>query len=497
MNFVNDYFPTKMLIDGKWVEGDGKEKAEVINPANNETLFSLRPASKTQLEEAVEAANKAFYSKEWSKMDGVDRGRYILKISEMIEKNAEKLATLEALETGKTISECKNEVIMTVRHFQFFAGLAGKINGESIPEPYRVTYTLREPFGVIGQIVPWNTTLKLMARGLAGALACGNTMVVKPSIVAPATLLEFGKAVQEAGLPKGVVNIIAGAGSTIGKDLVCHPKVRKIVFTGGTEGGVQVLRQAADTVTPCCLELGGKGPIIITKEADVDEAVEGVLTQAFARKGEVCFAGTRAIVDSKIHDEFVDKLVKRAEKIKLADTMDETSEMGPLISSEHLQEVLDYIDEGKKEGAKVVTGGKKPSDLELQKGNYILPTVLTEVTQDMKVAQEEIFGPVLCVMRYNEVKEAVRDANDTKYGLAAYIWCNDVRISHNIADELETGIVFINSYGYSSEIPFGGYKMSGIGREHGWEAIREYTQMKSVVIGLTEFKPKLEFGKSK
>lgn len=494
MKFEKDFFPNKLLIDGKWVEGEVKQAAEVVNPSNNEVLFSIKPASADQVNAAVESAHKAFKDTSWSKMDGIDRSNAIQRMAKLIEKNADKLATLEALETGKTIRECKYEVSMTVRHFQYFAGLAGKINGETIPEPYRVTYTLREPYGVVAQIVPWNTTLKLMARGLAAALACGNTMVVKPSIVAPATLLEFGKVIKEAGLPDGVVNIVTGAGKEIGTPLIAHPLVRKVVFTGGTEGGIQVLQQAADTVTPCCLELGGKGPIILTKDTDIDEAVEGVMTQAFARKGEVCFAGTRVLIDNSIHDEFVDKLVKRAEEIVLKDTMDETAEMGPLISKESLYGVLEQIERAKQAGAKVVTGGSKPDDPELQKGNFILPTVLTDVTQDMPIARDEVFAPVLCVIKYNDVSEAIHDANDLEYGLAAYVWSNDVRLAHSIASELETGNVFINSYGYSSEIPFGGYKMSGIGREHGWEAIHEYTQVKSVTVGLTEFKPKLGFG---
>ncbi len=497
MNFDKNYFPSKLFIDGKWVEGEVEKASNVVNPATNEVLFSIKPASANQVEQAVEAAHKAFKNETWRKMDGIERSNVILEIASLVEKHSDKLATLEALETGKTIRECRYEVSMTVRHFQFFAGLAGKINGETIPEPRRITYTLREPFGVIAQIVPWNTTLKLMARGLAAALACGNTMVIKPSIVAPATLLEFGKIIEESSLPTGVVNIVTGSGQAIGTPLISHPLVRKVIFTGGTEGGIQVLQQAASTVTPCVLELGGKGPIIITKDVDLDETVRGVMTQAFNRKGEVCFAGTRILIDETIHDAFVEKLVKRAEEIVLKDTMDVDAEMGPLISQEHLAAVLEHVEGAKRAGAKVVTGGSRPADPQLQKGNYILPTVITDVTQDMPIARAEVFAPVLAVLRYKDLDQAIKDANDTDYGLAAYVWSNDLRIAHNIADQLETGNVFINSYGYSSEIPFGGYKMSGIGREHGWEAIHEYTQVKSVCIGLTSFKSKLPFGTDK
>lgn len=487
-------FTTKMLVNGEWIEGSGEQKTEVHNPSTNEVLFSLREAEADDVNSAVNAAYMAFKDPRWSKMDGIERGKLLLRIASLIRGNAEKLATIEALETGKTIRETKLEMDMTSRHFEYFAGWTSKVSGESIPEPERITYTLREPYGVIAHVVPWNSTIKLMARSLAAALACGNTSVIKASILAPAAILEFGKIVQEAGFPNGAINIITGPGSTTGAALVSHPKVRKVAFIGGVEAGVQVLRLASRNITPVLIELGGKGPIIVTEDVDIKEAVEGVMAQAFTRKGEVCFAGTRLFIHTKIHDRFVDHLVERTKQIRLGLAMDETSEMGPLISKEQLNRVMNYIEDGKKAGAKLLIGGARPDDMRLSKGNFLLPTIFTGVTQEMRVAQEDIFGPVLCVSSYNAVEQAVQDANSVVYGLAAYIWTNDLRKAHKIARQLETGNVFVNTYGYSSEIPFGGHKMSGIGREHGLEAIREYTQVKSVCVGLEPYKPKLGFG---
>lgn len=494
MDILSVEFNTKMLIDGKWVEGSEPQGIEVVNPSNNEPLFKIHPAGLEDMNAAVEASDKAFKNPQWNEMDGIARGRLLSKIADGIRNHAEKFSLIESLETGKTIREARLEVVMTVRHFEYFAGWTSKILGNSIPEPGRFTYTLREPYGVIASIVPWNSTLKLMARSLAASLACGNTTVIKASIIAPATILEFGRIVQEAELPSGVVNIITGPGSTTGAALVAHPKVRKVVFIGGTDAGVQILRQAANNVTPVTLELGGKGPIIVTEDVDIEEAVEGVLSQAFTRKGEVCFAGTRLFLHNKIYDRFMERTVERTKQIKLGWATDEDSDMGPLISKEQLNRVMQYIEDGKKAGANVAAGGKRPSDSRLREGNFLLPTILTEVAPAMRIAKEEIFGPVLCVFRYNDVEEAIREANNVVYGLAAYIWSNDIRTAHKIAHRLETGNVFVNTYGYSSEIPFGGYKMSGFGREHGLDAIREYTQLKSICIGLDRYKPKISFG---
>jgi aldehyde dehydrogenase (NAD+) len=310
--------------------------------------------------------------------------------------------------------------------------------------------------------------------------------------VAPLSVLRFAKTVHEAGFPPGSVNIITGSGRTVGKAIVEHPQVRKIIFTGGTEGGHEILQQAVRTVTPAVLELGGKGPIIVCDDVDWNEAIDGVLTQAFARKAEVCFAGTRLFLPAGMHDEFVADLAAKAAKIPMGNPLDDRTQLGPLMTPDRLTEILEKIDKARANGAKIYCGGDKARQPGLAKGNFLPPTILTDVTPRMSVARDELFGPVLCVTAYRELADAVAMANDSDYGLASYVWSNDIRKSTKIANALESGNVFINSYGYQSEIPFGGYKMSGIGREHGPEAIHEYTQAKSITVGLERFKSRFD-----
>lgn len=475
----------QVLIDGQWREGRGSRPIDVLNPSTNEVLFRLQPASADDVNDAVEAAWRAFREGAWGRMAGLEKGRLMARLAALLRERVEVLAELEARNTGIPIRESRFEVASAARHLEYFAGFAGKIEGgaASLPDN-RLMYTIREPLGVVGQAVPWNSPLKLMARGCAAALACGNTLVMKPSAVAGASVLQFGKLVQEAAFPNGVVNIVTGPGSAIGAAIVRHPGIRKIVFTGGTAGGKEVLRDAADNVTPALVELGGKGPIIVCADAEMDEAVDGVMSQAFARLGQVCFAGTRLFLPDSIHDEFVERLARKAYAVRVGDAMDEATEMGPLISRSHLESVLRYVEDATREGAHVVPGGGRVSEPGLSRGNFMRPVIVTGVKPGMKIAQEEVFGPVLAVFRYTDLSQAVREANATSYGLAGYIWTSDVRQAHRLASALECGNVFINTYRYGSEVPFGGYKQSGIGREHGYEALREYTQVKSVVIGL-------------
>jgi acyl-CoA reductase-like NAD-dependent aldehyde dehydrogenase len=409
--------------------------------------------------DAVEAAWRAFREGAWGRMAGLERGQLMARLAALLRERVEVLAELEARNTGIPIRESRFEVVSAARHLEYFAGFAGKIEGGAAPLPdNRLMYTIREPLGVVGQAVPWNSPLKLMARGCAAALACGNTLVMKPSAVAGASVLHFGKLVQEAGFPNGVVNIVTGPGSSIGAAIVRHPGIRKVVFTGGTAGGREVLRDAANNVTPALVELGGKGPIIVCADAELDEAVDGVMSQAFARLGQVCFAGTRLFLPASIHDEFVERLARKAHALRVGDA---------------------------------VPGGGRVTEPGLARGNFMRPVIVTGVTPAMKIAQEEVFGPVLAVFRYVDLEHAVREANATSYGLAGYIWTSDVRQAHRLAQALECGNVFINTYRYGSEVPFGGYKQSGIGREHGYEALREYTQVKSVVIGLDRWHDKV------
>jgi acyl-CoA reductase-like NAD-dependent aldehyde dehydrogenase len=425
-------------------------------------------------------------------MTGRDRGVLLHRVAELLRRDLETFATIESIDTGIPIRETRMEVSTSALHMEYFAGLAGKLEGSYQDLGSRFNYTRREPFGVIGQIVPWNTPLKLMARGFAAAVACGNTMVVKPSIVAPLSVLRFAKIVEEAGFPKGAINILTGSGRTVGRAIVEHPKVRKIIFTGGTEGGQEILRQCVPTVTPAVLELGGKGPIIVSEQIDWDEAIDGVLTQAFARKAEVCFAGTRLFIPNGLHDRFVSDLAAKAERIPMGDPLDGNTQLGPLMTAERLAEIVTDVKGAQRSGAEVACGGGKVLDKGLEQGNFMAPTILTGVTPEMDVAQNELFGPVLCVTTYDDLDDAVEMANNSEFGLASYVWSNDIRTSNRLANRLESGNVFINSYGYQSEIPFGGYKMSGIGREHGVEAMHEYTQVKSITVGMERFKSRFD-----
>lgn len=479
----------QVLINGEWHRGRGQAPVEVLNPSTNSLLFRLHQASGEDVDAAVEAAWTAYREGPWGRMPGLEKGQLLARLAGLIRQHQEILAELEARNTGIPIRESRFEVTSAARHLEYFAGFAGKVEGTASALPNdRLMYTLREPLGVVAQCVPWNTPLKLMARGCAAALACGNTLIIKPSVIACASVLYFGKLVEEAGFPKGVVNIVPGPGSTVGSALVRHPGIRKVVFTGGTESGKEVLVDAGRNVVPALVELGGKGPILVCDDADVDEAVDGVMAQAFARQGEVCFAGTRLFLPDTLHDDFVRRLAERANTICIGDAMDEGTQMGPLISRAHLGAVIGHIEAAVAEGAHVVPGGGRPADPGLPAGNFIRPTILTGVKQGMKVAQDEVFGPVLAVLRYGDLGQAVRDANATEFGLASYIWTRDLRQAHRLAAALECGNVFVNTYRYGSEVPFGGYKQSGIGREHGSEALREYTQVKSVVIGLDRWR---------
>ena len=481
-----------LYIDGAWQAGAGEDSFSVINPYDNAEICRIAPASIGQTMAAAEAANRAFNSPSWRTMVGRERGELLYRLAQLLRRDLELFAHIESLDTGIPIRETRLEIATSALHLEYFAGLAGKIEGTYQDLGSRFNYLRREPYGVIGQIVPWNTPLKLMTRGFAAAVACGNTIVIKPSVVAPLSVMRFAHLVHEAGFPKGAVNVVTGPGRTIGKAIVEHPKVRKVIFTGGLEAGREILQQCVHSVTPAVLELGGKGPIIVCEDIDWEEAIDGVLTQAFARKAEVCFAGTRLFVPKTMHERFVAALAQKASTIPMGNPLDPNTQLGPLASSSRLEEILAAIAIAKEAGAVVQCGGEKASGEGLANGNFLPPTILTNITPEMRVAQEELFGPVLCVTAYTDLNEAVAIANDTEFGLASYVWCNDIRKAHALATVLESGNVFINSYGYQSEIPFGGYKGSGMGREHGLEAMREYTQVKSVTVGLGRFQSRFD-----
>jgi aldehyde dehydrogenase (NAD+)/phenylacetaldehyde dehydrogenase len=407
-------------------------------------------------------------------------------MGERILERADELARLETLHNGKPIFESRQiEIPASAECFQYYAGWADKIHGETIPvKGSYLTYTLREPVGVVAAIVPWNFPLLLTSWKVAPALACGNTVIVKPATQTPLTALALGEIASEVGLPPGVLNVVTGLGSEIGQHIVEHPGIDKIAFTGDTRTGKEIMRGAASTLKHITLELGGKSPNIVFPDADLDAAVRGATTGIFYGKGEVCAAGSRLLVDRKIKDEFVEKVAARARKMVPGDPMDPKTRLGAIASKAQMDRVLGYIDTAKKEGAVLVAGGNR-ADIGTGKGFFLQPTVFTDVTPSMTIAREEIFGPVLATIDFGDVDEAIARANDSEYGLAAAVWTKDIKKAHYVARRLQAGTVWINTYNiYDTAAPFGGYKQSGFGREMSMHALQHYTQVKSVWVDL-------------
>lgn len=478
--------PGRLFIGGKWIEAASGKTFETINPANGEPLAAVAEGDALDIDFAVKAARKAFESDPWASMSAADRGKIIWKIGDLILKYADEFARLESLDNGKPIWESKNiDLPQTADVFQYYAGWATKIHGETVPvKGNYFAYTLREPVGVVGGIIPWNFPLLLASWKVAPALACGNTMVLKPAEQTPLTALRLAEICQEAGLPDGVLNVVTGFGPTAGAALVKHPDVDKIAFTGSYQVGQEIMRNAASTLKKISLELGGKSPNIVFADADLDAAVKGATVGIFYNKGEVCCAGSRLFVEEKIHDQFLEKLLERAKKLVPGDPLDPKTRLGPLVSDEQLRKVTSYIEAGKREGAKLVCGGDRPA-VGNGKGYFLNPTVFDDVKNEMKIAREEIFGPVLATIRFADFDEVIAKSNDTFYGLAAAIWTKEIKKAHTAARALKAGTVWINTINmFDSTVPFGGYKMSGFGRELGQHALELYTQVKSVWVDL-------------
>src|SRR5450432_3076116 len=478
--------PGKLLINGQWSEGSGKP-FDSINPATGEVLTQIADASAHDVDQAVIAARKAFddTAGPWRKMSASDRGKILWKIADLLEKNIDELAELETLDNGKPIFESRYvDMPMVADVFRYFAGWATKIHGETVNTlETAFTYTLREPVGVVGLIVPWNFPLLLASWKVGPALACGNTIVLKPAEQTPLTTLRFGELVVEAGFPAGVVNVLTGGPET-GKAIVAHPGIDKIAFTGSTAVGKEIMRGAADTLKRVTLELGGKSPNIVFADADVDSAVKGAINGIFYGKGEVCNAGSRLFLESKLKDEFTEKLVARTSKMRPGDPLDPKTRLGAVVSQAQMQTVLGFIEAGKKDGATLVAGGNRVS-IDGSNGFFIEPTIFGDVKNNMKIAKEEIFGPVLSVLTFDDVDEAIEQANNNPYGLAAAVWTRDVKRAHTVSRRLKAGTVWINTYGLmDASLPFGGYKSSGFGRELGAHAMEHYTELKSVWLNL-------------
>lgn len=479
--------PVKMLIGGQWVESASGKVFETYNPSTGDVLARVAEGESEDINRAVAAARKAFESGPWPKMTPSQRGRLLWKLADLIEKNAEELAQLETLDNGKPIRYSRSvDVPMTSDHFRYFAGWATKLEGDTIPVsiPNMFTYTLREPLGVVGQIIPWNFPLQMASWKLAPALACGNTVVLKPAEQTPLTALRLGELMLEAGFPEGVVNIVPGFGETAGAALAAHMDVDKVAFTGSTEVGKKILQASVGNLKRVTLELGGKSPNIIFPDADMRFAVRGAMNAIFFNQGQVCTAGSRLFVHKSVYDQVLSGLTDVAGKMKLGQGIDPSTEMGPLVSQEQLERVTGYIESGKREGATTTTGGGRPNDAALS-GYFVQPTVFDNVSDEMTIAREEIFGPVVAAFPFEDIEEVAARANKSIYGLAAGVWTSDVKKVHRMAAALKAGVVWVNTYNmFDAAAPFGGYKQSGYGREMGHAVLDAYTQVKTVWVNL-------------
>jgi acyl-CoA reductase-like NAD-dependent aldehyde dehydrogenase len=478
----------KMLVSGEWVDALSGKTFESINPYTGRVWATAPEAGEKDVDRAVKAARKAFDEGPWGAMTGTERARLMRRLADLLAENAQELATVESTDNGKLLREMGSQLGALAEWYYYFAGAADKIQGENIPsdKPNFFVYTRREPIGVVGAIVPWNSPLLLLTFKLAPALAAGCTVVIKPAEQTPASILEFAKLFEEAGFPPGVVNVVTGFGEGAGRPLVRHPGVDKVAFTGSTQTGIGVMKDAADHLARVSLELGGKSPNIVFDDADLEASNNGVVSGIFAATGQTCIAGSRLFVHERAHDELVERLSEKAGTIKLGNPLEMETEMGPVAFKEQLDKVQSYIEVGRQEGAELIYGGKRPDSEQLKDGYFIEPTIFTRVDNDMRVAREEIFGPVLSVIPFESEEDLIRQANDTSYGLAAGIWTKDIQRAHRVAHALRAGTVWVNSYRtLSFNTPFGGYKMSGMGRENGLESLKDYTQVKSVWVELS------------
>lgn len=473
---------TKMLIGGKWLDSLSGKTFPTINPATEEKIADVAYGGKEDIDLAVDAATRAFYEGPWRRMDARERGRLLNRLADLIEKNFDELLALEVLDNGKPVREAKTgDLPLVIDCLRYYAGWADKIQGETIPVRGRYfCYTKREPVGVVGQIIPWNFPMLMVAWKWGPALAAGCTLVMKPAEQTPLTCLRMAELAQEAGFPDGVINVVPGFGDT-GAALVRHPGVDKIAFTGHYETAQIIMKDAAPTLKRLTFELGGKSPNIVFADADLEAATQGSFLGIYLNQGQCCCAGSRLFVEEKVHDQLISMLVNKAKARKVGDPFAPDTEQGPQIDQAQFDKIMEFIHKGKQAGANCIVGGNRVGS----KGYFVEPTIFTDVKDDMEIAKHEIFGPVLSILKFKDIDEVIRRANSTYYGLAAAVWTRDITKAHRIADEVRAGTVWINCYdAFDAAAPFGGYKMSGQGRELGAEGLKAYTETKTVVVSL-------------
>lgn len=477
----------QLFIDNTWVDSQSRGTFTSLDPATGDVLAEVPRGTKEDIDLAVAAARRAFESDEWQDILPAERGRYLFKIAEAIRAKKDTLAKLESLDTGKPLTQAYGDVEVAARYCEYYGGVADKILGETIPvRPEILDYTLREPLGVSGQIVPWNYPIQIAMRGIAPAIAAGNTVVVKPAEDTPMTAMELAKITLEIGLPAGVLNIVTGYGREAGAALANHPDVNQLTFTGSVPTGVTIMEAAAKNVVPLTLELGGKSPNIVFADANLEEASTWVVKSITQNAGQTCSAGARLVVEESIKDQFTKLVVEKMEKLTLGHGIDDP-DIGPIVSKRQLETIQKYMEIAKEEGLSILTGGERVLEGDLANGNFFKPTVIDGVKQNNRLACEEVFGPVLSVLSFTTVDEAIQITNGTEYGLVAGVWTTNVNKAHYLAKKIRAGQIFINNYGAGGgvEMPFGGYRKSGFGREKGLETLRQYTQLKNIAVKIS------------
>jgi aldehyde dehydrogenase (NAD+) len=476
----------ELLIGGREVPSTSGDRRTLLDPATNQPLATAAAATRDDAKAAMEAADAAFRESPWATDDGARRARALTKLAALLEADAENFARLETRNMGKPLRESRGDIAYVVRTIEYFAGLADKVEGETIPVPGpRLDYTVREPLGVTVHIAPWNYPLLLSVRSIAPALAAGNSVVLKPASLTPLTAIAWGRLTKAAGIPDGIVNVVSGPGGLVGEALVDDARCRSVTFTGSGEAGARIAEVAARRFVPVTLELGGKGPVVVFPDADVERAAKGIGYGIFGNAGQMCWAASRLLVHESLRATLLERITAIAGALKLGPGLDDGVEMGPLVSAEHLERVLGYVDLARHDGAKVVAGGARVTDAPLAEGNFLRPTVLADVPGTSRALREEIFGPVLAVSSFSDTEEAIRAANDTSYGLMSALWTRDLGTAHTVARRLESGMIVVNEAPTTyPQSPFSGVKSSGVGFEQGRRALEPYTRVKNVIVNL-------------